>query len=431
MTDRLQQELTRLQQRAAELEQAKEALQKSEERYRALVENLCEVVYVADEAGVITYISPAIEVLLGYCPSEVIGHHFKKFVHQDDLARLKENFRIVLSGQIAANEYRVLTKSGEICWIRTSSQPTLEGPQVVGVQGILTDISERKRVEETLHRRANELAALQETLVDIVAPHDLTILFQTIVERAVRLLNARGGGLYLCNPEKKEVRCEMSYNTPKDYRGTVLKYGEGAAGTVAETGEPLIIDDYRAWDKRAGIFDNEQPFTAILSVPMIWQDQVTGVIHILDDVESRRFTKADLELLIAFANHAAIALENARLYEETRQLAAFNEGIVKSVLVGISVEDADGDFTFLNPAAARLFGYTVDELIGQHWTAVVPPDQQAVVEQALKQRMQGEGSFYELEILRKDGTRRSILVSGSPRFEEGLNRPGIAGECFC
>jgi len=113
-TDRLQQELTRLQQRVAELEQAEEALQKSEKQYRDLVENLREVIYAANETGLITYISPGIETLLGYPTSEVIGHHFEEFVHQDDLARLKENFETVLSGQTAVNDYRVLTPAKSV-----------------------------------------------------------------------------------------------------------------------------------------------------------------------------------------------------------------------------------------------------------------------------------------------------------------------------
>jgi two-component sensor histidine kinase len=111
----------------------------------------------------------------------------------------------------------------------------------------------------------------------------------------------------------------VSYNTPRDYRGTVLKYGEGAAGSVAQTGEPLIIDDYRTWIRRATVYEKEQPFTAIVSAPMIWQGQVTGVIHVLDNVKNRRFTQTDLNLLILFANHAAIAVENTRLFEETQR----------------------------------------------------------------------------------------------------------------
>ncbi len=104
---------------------------------------------------------------------------------------------------------------------------------------------ERVRAEQATNQRTKELKALYDTSLDIISTHDLPTLLETIVERAARLLNASAGGLYLCDAERREVRCVVSYNTPKDFRGTVLKYGEGAAGTVAETEKPLKIDDYR------------------------------------------------------------------------------------------------------------------------------------------------------------------------------------------
>lgn len=180
-------------------------------------------------------------------------------------------------------------------------------------------VSEPKCTEETLRRQVEELATLQAIVLDIAAPHDLPTLLQTIVERATRLLDAPGGGLYLCDPERQEVRCVVSYNTPHDYTGVVLKYGEGAAGVVAQTGQPLIIDDYRIWPGRAPTYEQDQPFTAVLSAPMLWQGQVIGVIRVLHNVETRRFTPKDLQLLTLLANHAAIAVANTRLYEKTRR----------------------------------------------------------------------------------------------------------------
>ena len=114
------------------------------------------------------------------------------------------------------------------------------------------DITDRKRAEEALRRRAEELAALQATVLDITSiPGDLQKLLEAIVERAVSLLGALSGGFYLCDPERREVRCVVSYNTKHDFRGVVLKYGDGAAGRVAETAEPLVIDDYSKWEGRS------------------------------------------------------------------------------------------------------------------------------------------------------------------------------------
>jgi PAS domain S-box-containing protein len=190
------------------------------------------------------------------------------------------------------------------------------------IAGHIAFAIERARAEAALRRRAEELAVLHETSLDITMPHNLPTLLHTIVERAARLLDAPSGSLFLCDPERQEVRCVVSYNTPRDYTGTVLKYGEGSAGIVAHTGEPLNIDDYRIWPGRAAAYEEEQPFTAVLSAPMIWQGQVTGVIHVLHDVEMRRFTQADLKLLTQFANQAAIAVESARLLEAEREQRA-------------------------------------------------------------------------------------------------------------
>src|SRR5574341_2581802 len=135
------------------------------------------------------------------------------------------------------------------------------------------------------------MTALYETTHDLVAEYDLSKLLQTIVERATGLLTASGGGLYLCEPEQRQVRCVVSYNTPRDYTGSVLKYGEGAAEIVAETNEPLIVDDYRVWAGRAAIYEEDQPFVSVLSVPMRWQDRVIGVIHVLENTKRRAFTE--------------------------------------------------------------------------------------------------------------------------------------------
>ncbi|MFQ5812911.1 MAG: GAF domain-containing protein, partial [Anaerolineae bacterium] len=221
---------------------------------------------------------------------------------------------------------------------------------------------ENARLYEASRRRSEELAALHATSLNITVPHDLPTLLQTIVERAARLLDAPGGGMYLCDPERREVRCVVSYNTPRDYTGTVLKYGEGAAGRVAETGEPLIIDDYRTWSSRAAVYEEEQPFSTVLSAPMIWQDQVTGVIHVLHDVETRRFTQADLELLSLFASQAAIAIENARLYEETRQRALEQE-TVSYIAYALNTPDVREAFPALAEGLQDLTGCEVVSLI--------------------------------------------------------------------
>ncbi|MBN1669915.1 MAG: PAS domain S-box protein [Kiritimatiellae bacterium] len=124
-----------------------QALRESEGKFRYLVENMRDVIYAVDLHGVITYASPAAELLLDSASSEIVGRHFIDFFHPEDASQLKANFARILAGERVTNEYRVRTRAGETRWILTSSQPKYEGARLTGVQGILTDITQRKEAE--------------------------------------------------------------------------------------------------------------------------------------------------------------------------------------------------------------------------------------------------------------------------------------------
>ena len=306
----------------AEALQATQALRESEERYRRLVETSPDAITVTDLSGKLIMANQRNAELHG-CESveELLGRDTFEFVAPEDRQRAMENARRTLeTGSVRNVEYNMLRKDGSRYFAELSASLIRDADgEPAAFIGVVRDVTQRKRAEEVLRRRAEELDALQAIVLDITAAPDLPTLLQTIVERAALLLGAPGGGLYLCDPVREEARCVVSYNAPSDYTGTVLKYGDGAAGTVAQTGEPLIINDYRAWSRRAPVYEEEQPFRAVLSVPMVWKGQVTGVIHVLRDVEGESFTQTELELLTLFANHAAIAVENARLYEQTQR----------------------------------------------------------------------------------------------------------------
>jgi PAS domain S-box-containing protein len=126
------------------------ALYESEERYRNLVENINDVIYTTDEKGVITYVSPVVEALGGYGPSELVGRTFIDFVYPEDLPTVKKDFEKAVSEKIADSDFRVLTKTGEVRWVHTSNRGIYLGNTFVGLSGTLTDITEKKRLESRL-----------------------------------------------------------------------------------------------------------------------------------------------------------------------------------------------------------------------------------------------------------------------------------------
>jgi PAS domain S-box-containing protein len=133
-----------------ERKRAEEALKESEAKYRDLVESISDVIYSVDASGVTTYISPVIESLLGYTPSDLIGGSFADFMYQEDLKSATEAFMNTLSGNSETGEFRVVAKSGEIRWVRSSNHPVFEEDRVIGVTGVINDITERKKAEGEL-----------------------------------------------------------------------------------------------------------------------------------------------------------------------------------------------------------------------------------------------------------------------------------------
>ena len=141
--------------RTHELDERVIELRESEEKYRDLVEKVSDVIYSINTEGMITYLNPAIEVLIGLPPEEIVGKPFAQFVHSNDLGPMEDNVRNLLSGVAPAPaEYRLLTNTGETRWVRVTSQPIWEDDQVAGLHGVLTDITERKILEGQLEEAA-------------------------------------------------------------------------------------------------------------------------------------------------------------------------------------------------------------------------------------------------------------------------------------
>lgn len=137
-----------------ERKQAEKALRSAEEKYRSLVENINDVFYMLDTEGNITYVSPVVERLTKYKVSDLIGKPFIPLIYPDDLPGLLNSFNRLVSGHLEPWEFRVLDKDGRVIFVRTSSRPLYKDGEIAGVTALMTDISERKLLEQKLEELA-------------------------------------------------------------------------------------------------------------------------------------------------------------------------------------------------------------------------------------------------------------------------------------
>jgi hypothetical protein len=116
-------------------------------------------------------------------------------------------------------------------------------------------------------RRANDLAVLYDSTRDLGTQPDLPTLGDVIAERAMALLGAPAGNLYLYDAQRREL--EQVAGRSSVPLGTRLRLGEGVAGQVAQTLQPVLVHDYRTWANRSPHYEGV-PVTAIVGVPMLY-----------------------------------------------------------------------------------------------------------------------------------------------------------------
>jgi PAS domain S-box-containing protein len=410
-----------------ERKQAEEELRQSEERYRLLFEKSPVGVGLSTADGTPISANKAMIEITGYSFEEMRKINLADtYVDPQALTKLWQILN--RDGSVTNFRARLRRKDGTpYDAVLSISRLQVGGKDLV--QTTCVDITRQKQMEEELRRRAQELDSLQKTLLEITGPHELPKLLNGIVERAAQLLGAPGGGLYLCDPEKQEARCVVAYNTKVNAVGLVLKYGEGAAGVVAQTGKPLIIDDYRTWPSRAAAFEKDRPFGAVLSAPMIWHGKVIGVIHVLDYEKGRCFTQADLGLLVLFANHAAIAVENQRHSEDLERMVAERTAklaesehqlrlMADSLPALISYVDSEQRYMFNNKAYEEWFGQPISEIFGRHVREVLGEPTYQRTRPRIEAALSGKTQSYEYELPHRSKGTRYVRVQYVPDFGE-------------
>ena len=166
-----------------------------------------------------------------------------------------------------------------------------------------------------LIRQQESLRAVVES---ISSELHLRPLLTRIVRHACDLIGADNGTIGLVDEKRDLVRTEAAWNMPESELGAEMPRGVGLAGKVLATGEPLILGRYGDIDgpTQPKLADN-----AVIGIPIRWREKLIGFFGIGTDasLSNRRFTDADLDTLTQFARHAAVAIENARLYESAQR----------------------------------------------------------------------------------------------------------------
>jgi signal transduction histidine kinase/uncharacterized protein YigA (DUF484 family) len=184
--------------------------------------------------------------------------------------------------------------------------------------GVLSSVVLGALRYQDLQDSVRQLHAARETAIDIAGDLELPTLLDRVATRARELVSARGVELGLLNEAENGVEIVVSKTPWFDSRGEQIPLMAGIAGQVAAFGEPIVVDDYNAWNGRLNPERNES-FRAALGIPLKFRNKVTGVLILMDDRKDRVFHPADVQLLELLAPQLTIWIRNARLYRELQE----------------------------------------------------------------------------------------------------------------
>ena len=157
-----------MEKRLSEFRKIEKALLESEAKYRALVENIAEVIFTINDHDQVTYVSPAIRNLTGHSPSDLMGRRFQEFVFTEDIVPFEKGLERTRRGTDGPIEFRLLTKQSSVRWVQVTGRSLTGKTPGTGFQGVMADIHERKQIEDAL-RHANK----QIILLTSITRHDI------------------------------------------------------------------------------------------------------------------------------------------------------------------------------------------------------------------------------------------------------------------
>jgi signal transduction histidine kinase len=184
---------------------------------------------------------------------------------------------------------------------------------------------DKARLFREIETRARQLASLNDISKELSSTLDLETLLRRIMKAAVEILGAEAGSLFLITEDNQELVFRVVEGGAQNLVGTRIPAGKGIVGEAAEKKGPVVVNNVLQDKRWFSDVDRETAFQtqSLLAVPLLIQDRSIGVVEVINKLDGTNFSQEDISLLTTFAAQAAVAVDNARLYEATdAELAA-------------------------------------------------------------------------------------------------------------
>jgi PAS domain S-box-containing protein len=336
-----------------------EKLLKSEELYRSVVQNSSDLVSLTNEKGIVTYLSPQCEEVIGYLPSKIMGLTMPDFIHPDDKIRCQHEWEQVFQHgkEMRDLEYRIIDAQNRERWISHSARMVKTNEKVLGMQNTIRNITERKMAEQKLRK--------SEEKYRILFNNSEVGMFRTRLD---------GSEILECNKKYLEI-LDSTYEDVKGKPSLNLwanRQEREKMKQIIITEGHLTNFEFDALNKHGNVKN------CIMSL-RLYPD--TGILEgsIMDITERKKTEKA---------------LKNSE--EESRS-------IMENSADAIFITNQQGNFVYTNKAVSVMLGYTSKEMKNKTIADISPPNKKEEYLKFFKQILNKGKSFTEIVLIKKDG----------------------------
>jgi PAS domain S-box-containing protein len=441
LTSSLRSARDRAQRSTLEAKSHEESLRESEERFRLMVEGVKDyAIFMLDPGGHVTTWNDGAEQIEGYGEGEILGRHFSSFYQEEDVERghPEDVLRAALAEGRYVEEGLKIRKDGSRFWA-SAVITTLRDRKgnLKGFSMVVHDTTERKHADDVLRFLAESSATLassldyRTTLVNVARLAVPTLADWCAVDVMEEDGTIERLAVEHSDPQKVTLAYELQERYPSDPETTrgvrkVLKTGE--PDMMAEIPEELL--DQAAVDVEHRTIMRELGLRSYMVVPMVARGRNHGAITLVSAESGRSYEETDLRLAEELARRAALAVDNAKLYEEAQREISERRGVeealrqseeryrtvVKQAAEGIFVVDIDTKLILeANVAYRNLLGYTAQDMLGLGLTLydVVAHDRKSI--DLYLEKIQDERVHFigERRHRRKDGSLVDVEVSSS------------------
>ncbi len=357
-----------------ELEETKEKLKSVEVKYREIFDNTMDVVVITNLKGEFIEINSTFEEILGYRRDEVIGKSFKKVVAEEYIDFLVESYKKAFKEKknIRGIEFEVQTKKGKKIFFEGNISLLKDKDKIVAFLGIFRDITDRKKMVESLKEREEMFRSIAEkSLVGVYL----------IQDGVFKYVNPRFAELWGYEVDEIVGRSPLEFIHPADKE------------TVKQNIEMRIKGDVDAIRYTLKMIrkDGEVRINEVYGSRVIYKGR-PAVIGTLIDITEEMRTKKKLE-------------EYMRFYQNAQDM--------------FFILDTKGRFVDVNPKYAELLGYSKEEIVGHTARRLMDLNELDMVKENFNKVLRGEHVRYKAKAISKDGKKYIMEVVLWPVYEKG------------